>query len=171
MQLQPSVGTRMRCSCYVMCPLGMSLIYTRYLFVALRIVLLIKTCSVVRIELSRWRVAVFGAWRFPPNRATLRLVILGYEDSKGTALQTCWLVFASCFLHRSLKLESYPTDGQTHGCEPAWKHISCGVWKMHSRDAFQWGYKLLVAVYQRTKCHEPSFKSYYSVCIDFLFCC
>ena len=46
---------------------------------------------------------------FPLNRATLDLVILDHRDNTNT----CCMVFPSCSLHPSPRLELYPVDRQT----------------------------------------------------------
>ena len=68
------------------------------------------------------RSCILGMPSFPPNTATLGLVALDYGWSKSFVLRTCCVVFSS-YLHLPLRLESYPTDGHTHG-QPAGKHIN-----------------------------------------------
>ena len=47
---------------------------------------------------------------FPPNKAILCSVVLGYRPSKDSLMRTCWifeLLSCCCFLHPTLRLESY----------------------------------------------------------------
>lgn len=67
---------------------------------------------------------------FSPNRPTMGLMILDYGDSKESVLLTYRMIFSYCFLHSSMRLESYPIDGLTNG-QPARKHISGVVLKLH----------------------------------------
>ena len=69
--------------------------------------------------------------------------------------------------------ELFPTDRQTHG-QPAGKPISDMKTVYQERSLV--GLKglvhyLLIAVYQRNKCHELSIKKYHNVRIDLIFCC
>ena len=62
-------------------------------------------------------------------------MIVDYADNKDPVLLTNWMIFLYCFLHPSMRLESYPIDGLTHGL-PDEKYVSGGVLKLHIRDAF-----------------------------------